>query len=1185
MKLKRLLSLAMLCVAGVGSSWADTNLLTTENGWQKITDLGSLNLSDYYFAFVDKDKDLMLSFEEGANQSRNAEYKTMVYRTSQKAEMNPAMLWTLEKSNSSCLIRNAGNTSKFIQTEWNASQFVRTHDNGGGSKSWGEWEFKLNNGVYNIKNTKFASNNVYIGPWTDGEIKNGMEVNGNKTGSNIGNFYLYAIPRSKVDWIKQASENNPANLSYKIQNANAGYNGVNGWTATGTNLEFKRNGNLSFDGIAGFLEPSNWHKSSFDITVTQTISNLPAGKYKVRAAGQASTGTTFTMDCGGEVITLKSIGDKGGNIDQTGATVTPNPETCRQGWQWFESYNKLNSDGDLTIRFHSTASAAHNWANFDNVELYYYGPSVSGKATSTTSPAEVAADTWYAFDVPVAGDYTITPSAGTIYYTQNGELFPSEITTSITEATQLALAKGKLYVKASEAATITFVANTFTYEVGTASTDVDYVQKGQTITVSFANAITTDPNAKFEQHKPITLNGEAVDVNLADKAFTFVMPENTETSTTYTLDIPAEAFGYTGHTMNAAQTITLHTPAIFDGAYYLYNTDNKKYLSRGGNWGTQAIVDEYGIAIVVKKDNENNTELKPFDSYLNLGDDGWVYTDATNNRIRKFNASKVDGGYKFLNTTNKKYLATNNGQVVGDAVEGGNLQGASNIWTLESVNDHLAVVKTYEDSQAKAAATAASIVVSNKAELENTLKVGNIYPQQIAIKGTQGAVKENYQGGASADKVSKPLDIFAETVNGLRPGLYKLSVNAFQRATLFNDVMNAGGARGKVYVYANDAKTQLKSIAEEYSNEAYTEGRNPNSQSEGKNYPNSMGAANQAFAKNMYVNDVYVYVNADEGANTGTLKFGIQNPTRLGNDGNRPAWTCYNNFTLTYYAQAADEIVDGVHYYYTSCDAPEFTLTDKVPVVDATNAKITNATIVRNNPNGIVYLAEGSTADNGNNIVVNGTCANLVLTDGHPFTATKNFEATNATYEMTAIAASTDKSFGTIMLPFAINSLPNGAKAYSLENNVVWGEDIHATEVSSIAANTPTIVTAKGTYAANNVAIAATESSYENGQLVGTYKAMEAIENSYVLQKHDDRVAFYLVNNTKPTVKPFRAYIKPQSTNAKQFIKVVFDGEATGIKEITSDNTKAEIFDLCGRRVAKAQKGVYIINGKKGIKK
>ena len=1193
MKLKRLLSLAVLCIAGVGSSWADTNLLTTENGWQKITDLGSINLSDYYFAFVDRDKDLMLSFEEGVNQSQKAESKTMVYRTSQKAEMTPAMLWVIEQSASNAMIRNVG-SNLFLQCETdrnNNSQFqpwyCHTNDvtsSNSGGQSWARYKFAYESDSWTIENLK-ANNKNYIGPWADANFVNGQEVAGNKTAiKDIGHFHIYAIPRSKVDWIKQASENNPANLSYKIQNANAGFNGKNGWT--GTSDKFVRNGGLGFDGIKGFFEPSDWWASSFDITVTQTISNLPAGKYKVRAAGQASTGTTFTMDCGGEATTLNSIGDKGGNIDQTGATVTPNPENCSKGWQWFESYNKLNSDGNLTIRFHSTASAQYNWANFDNVELYYYGPNVSDKATSTTSPAEVAADTWYAFDVPVAGDYTITPSAGTIYYTQNGELFPSEITTSITKATQLALAQGKLYVKASEAATITFAANTFTYEVGTASTDVDYVQKGQTITVSFTNAVSNDPDAKFEyKAKSITLNGEAIDVTFANKAFTFVMPENTETSTTYTLNIPAEAFGYTGHAMNAAQTITLHTPAIFDGTYYLYNTDNKKYLSRGGNYATQAIVDEYGIAIIVKTDAANNTELKPFDNYMNLGFDGWMYTDAQGNNIRKFNATKVDGGYKFLNTTNQKYLATNNGQVVGDAVEGGNLQGKSNIWTLESVNDHLTVVKTYEDSQAKAAATAAGIVVSNKAELENTLKAENIYPQHIAIKGTQGAVKENYQGGASDAQVSKPLDIFAETVNGLRPGLYKLSVNAFQRATFFNDVMNAGGARGKVYVYANDAKTQLKSIAEEYSDEAYTEGRNPNSESEGKNYPNSKEAANQAFAKNMYVNDVYVYVKADEGSNTGTLKFGIQNPTRLGNDKSRGAWTCYNNFTLTYYSQVTDEIVDGIHYYYGTHEAPEFEVTNDVPVVDATNATVNNATIKRTNPNGIVYLAEGSTADNGNNIVVNGTCANLVLTDGHPFTATKNFEATKATYTMTAIAASTDKSFGTIMLPYAINSLPNGAKAYTLENNVVLGEDIYATEVSTIAANTPTIVTAKGTYAANNVAIAATKSTYENGQLVGTYKAMEAIENSYVLQKHGERVAFYLVNNTKPTVKPFRAYIKPQPTNAKQFIKVVFDGEATGIKEITSDNTKAEIFDLSGRRVAKAQKGVYIVNGKKVIKK
>lgn len=923
---------------------------------------------------------------------------------------------------------------------------------------------------------------------------------------------------------------------------------------------------------------------------TQTIGKLPAGQYELSAM-VASDGATIYMITGDNSDDYAYVETTDKTIGKTlSKKFLLSSETSNYKIGIVGGAKGSNVPGD-----HKPYVAdGYWWYKTDNFQLKYYGNGIDVYATKKEidTPINIEANKWYAFPTAFASKYAFTIGKGNLIYTQDGTQDVSEATgKTIATGEKIDLTKGIVYVKSATATTITFKLAADSYDLGDLVTNVadnGYIQNG-IITFTYPSQATTNKDATTElvNGACVTINGKSVAVTKIEKGFQ-VNIGALDVAKEYKINIPANIYGYTGNAMNAAQTITLHTPAIFDGAYYLYNTDNKKYLSRGGNWGTQAIVDEYGIAIVVKTDAENNTELKPFDSYLNLGLDGFMYTDTKDNNIRKFNASKVDGGYKFLNTTNKKYLATYDGQVVGDAVEGGNLQGASNIWTLESVNDHLAVVKTYEDSQAKAAATAASIVVSNKAELENTLKVGNIYPQLIAIKGTQGAVKEDYQHGSSNEQVSKPLDIFAETVNGLRPGLYKLSVNAFQRATLFNDVMNAGGARGKVYVYANDAKTQLKSIAEEYSDEAYTEGWNPNLQSEGKNYPNSMGAANQAFAKNMYVNDVYVYVNADKGADTGTLKFGIQNPTRLGNDGekgNRQAWTCYNNFTLTYYAQTAEEIVGGVHYYYTSCDAPEFTLTDEVPVVDATNAKITNATIVRKNPNGIVYLAEGSTADNGNNIVVNGTCANLVLTDGHTFTATKNFEATNATYEMTAIAASTDKSFGTIMLPFAINSLPNGAKAYSLENNVVWGEDIHATEVSSIAANTPTIVTAKGTYAANKVTIAATKSTYENGQLVGTYKAMEAIENSYVLQKHDDRVAFYLVNNTKPTVKPFRAYIKPQSTNAKQFIKVVFDGEATGIQEITSENTKAEIFDLSGRRVAKAQKGVYIINGKKVIKK
>ena len=1000
-----------------------------------------------------------------------------------------------------------------------------------------------------------------------------------------GNWYITHL--KSIVYKGKANSTNPIDVtSTYIKNAGFETGTTDGWATTSssdTGARSTTEDNYKTNGSQGNWLFNTWWKGT---PCTQTIGKLPAGQYELSAM-VASDGATIYMITGDNsddyayVETTTNEGAIGKTLSKKFllSSETSNYKIGVVG----------GADGKAGEHKPYVADG-YWWYKTDNFQLKYYGNGIDVYATKKEidTPINIEANKWYAFPTTFASKYAFTIGKGNLIYTQDGTQDISEATgKTIATGEKINLTKGIVYVKSATATTITLSMAADSYDLGNLVTNVadnSFIQNG-IVTFTYPTQSTTNKDVTTElvNGASVTINGNSVAVTAIEKGFQ-VNIGTLEVAKEYKINIPANIYGYKGHAMNAAQTITLHTPAIFDGTYYLYNTDNKKYLSRGGNYATQAIVDEYGIAIVVKTDNENNTELKPFDSYLNLGFDGFMYTDAQGNNIRKFNASKVDGGYKFLNTTNQKYLATNNGQVVGDAVEGGNLQGKSNIWTLESVNDHLTVVKTYEDSQAKAAATAAGIVVSNKAELENTLKVENIYPQHIAIKGTQGAVKEKYQGGASNAQVSKPLDIFAETVNGLRPGLYKLSVNAFQRATLFNDVMNAGGARGKIYVYANDAKTQLKSIAEEYSDEAYTEGWNPNSQSEGKNYPNSIGAANQAFAKNMYVNDVYVYVNADEGANTGTLKFGIQNPTRLGNDDKRQAWTCYNNFTLTYYAQTADEIVDGVHYYYGTHEAPEFEVTNDVPVVDATNATVNNATIKRTNPNGIVYLAEGSTADNGSNVVVGQTCDNLVLTDGYPFTATKNFEATKATYTMTAIA---DGKFGTLVLPFAAQ-LPADGKAYALDGelNVIDGELV-GSAVTSLAANKPVLVTKAGEYTASAVSVAETSASQinTNGNLTGVYQNTEAPVGSYVLQKHDDRVAFYLVNNTKPTVKPFRAYIKPQSTNAKQFIKVVFDGEATGIKEITSDNTKAEIFDLSGRRVAKAQKGVYIINGKKVIKK
>jgi hypothetical protein len=44
-------------------------------------------------------------------------------------------------------------------------------------------------------------------------------------------------------------------------------------------------------------------------------------------------------------------------------------------------------------------------------------------------------------------------------------------------------------------------------------------------------------------------------------------------------------------------------------------------------------------------------------------------------------------------------------------------------------------------------------------------------------------------------------------------------------------------------------------------------------------------------------------------------------------------------------------------------------------------------------------------------------------------------------------------------------------------------------------------------------------------------------------------------------------------------------GEATGIKAIEAAEAEEGIYNLQGQRVAKTQKGLYIVNGKKAIVK
>lgn len=151
-----------------------------------------------------------------------------------------------------------------------------------------------------------------------------------------------------------------------------------------------------------------------------------------------------------------------------------------------------------------------------------------------------------------------------------------------------------------------------------------------------------------------------------------------------------------------------------------------------------------------------------------------------------------------------------------------------------------------------------------------------------------------------------------------------------------------------------------------------------------------------------------------------------------------------------------------------------------------------------------------------------------------------------------------------------------------VDNNVAKLTPIRGTIVP---ANTGVILTAEnaGSYAG---VITTEEGSLDGNEMVGITTETVVAYNvgdkyNYILQGDKFKKA------TGDKLKAGKAYLSTTynvaATGARE-LKIVFDGETTGIKAIETANNKS-VYDLQGRKVAAPTKGLYIINGKKMIVK
>lgn len=173
--------------------------------------------------------------------------------------------------------------------------------------------------------------------------------------------------------------------------------------------------------------------------------------------------------------------------------------------------------------------------------------------------------------------------------------------------------------------------------------------------------------------------------------------------------------------------------------------------------------------------------------------------------------------------------------------------------------------------------------------------------------------------------------------------------------------------------------------------------------------------------------------------------------------------------------------------------------------------------------------------------------------------------------------------YATLYAPVAL-TIPKNVQAYtaSFADSKVTLTPIEGT----IPANTGVVIeAAEGTY---NFAITTTEAT-ATSDLTGNVATanVDAASAAYILGKTDAQgVGFFKLNSTDRAIKGGRAYYV--ATNGGAAAAYLFNGNVTGLEAIKTalNDANAPIYDLSGRKVAKALKGgLYIKNGQKFIVK
>ena len=996
--------------------------------------------------------------------------------------------------------------------------------------------------VYTITNGNAGTNNyLYYNP-----ADTRVEIGAN-TGDNYSRWIL----------ISKSARDNVGDYTYYLQNV-----GINRFweRACWAECTWGNDGIFTTGGNADNPCGEKYHGVvDFYQTVSQSV---PNGKYTVYAQG-------FYRQEGGASEAAPMLYANSSTQDLQVLTGSENSmgdaSTSFSNGNYVNEVSTIVTDQHLRVGINVTGT--HQWVIWDNFALKYLGTCLINDAQPLPT-GNMTANQWYYFDINIAADdYRATASTNlnSIICYNDGTVLTSEATTgNVTlTATGNSFSVGRYYVKSSTRQTLTISSATPHYAVGAAEVSFaegGMIKAGQVINVTFPLYTTASSATATINLSGVTFGGNTINnVTQTSNGFNFTVPSTVTLDTDYVLSIPAGAITY-GTATNEAATFTWHTAYFADGTYYLRNTDFDyagKYLTRGAYYGTQAILGASDDALAVTLTLTDGTYTIQFnDTQLYLGHDEDCYTDKGSNdaNLRHFIVTRADGGYKFMNTNNNKYLAVRTRDVEGsavdgvvaNAVEGGNLVGTTNVWALDETKNDFSLEKyftlrsavqalydvaNYEELttgahttlgnalDAAATAVAAATTDADIVSITNTLKAAGITYASAA----------NPTGNDRFDLTFMLTDPDLTHLPSWRPcdGWYTDQEGGNCQVMNNDEVTSTDGTKTKFYEYwSENAK------------------------------------ANNAF-------DLYLKVTLPEGS-----------------------------YELSCYAFAQDQGHDGDTkagvYFYVDDIQGSLVANDRLEFKDVeflnTTEHEVKVGLKSMSPNTYNWMGIGY-------VELYKVPAHVVLDEtiayNYRYAGTNTAKLTRTIYA----------GFNTVMLPFSLNATEiedifGAGTLYAFTD--ADGGMLNFTETTTLSANTPylfkanaaedlllnaVVIPARTFVAATAAQVASAGTDYN---LVGTYtpftKNADAnpivVGADYILGADDN---FHLTT-VKNALKAFRAYLKANepTENPAKALRINLNGIETAIQSIDGEKVhEGAIYNLAGQRVSKTQKGIYIQNGKK----